>query len=429
MFITTACNDLTSGAPTQDADAANDFVQLDLAATCPISVDPAKELVIRDLSVVNDPVRTNWTGSLTDPADGAWSFGRLMANMAGDRDVSDFIRSWLVIWERDRTINGFLVPNRADAIRQKIINAWPKLPNGKLDPTKAPFRLLAIVNRMDLRNIRAGNAGEGRFVFGALDPQGAPLRFTVILEYKLLASTQEEALRWAEDWHALSVLSGAEFNAALQAITDRFAGKDVAPTRRNGSALSQLRTNEIDLGTSNLWEMREFIIGGSSNGRLGNLIMQPIDRTPDARFRGTDRLARFVNLQTNAILRGTHGVPTVFENERFRAGSIQYDRTAFWNGDGVTLINNATARHLFSVNTCDGCHGGETGTVFLHVSPRGPTSLAPLSSFMTGTTVVDPVTGVSRTFNEFERRSTDLKNLLCPASSNQALQQTIQRIH
>ncbi len=434
ILIATACSDLTKGVPTEgeeaDAqDSSNDFAQLDLAAACPISVDPAKELLIRDLSVVNDPVRTNWTGSLTDPADGAWHFGRLMANMAGDRDVSDFIRRWLANWESDRAVNGFVVPNRRNAIRQKIIDAWPKLPNGKLDPAKAPFRLLAIVNRMDLRNVRSGNAGEGRFVFGALDPQGAALHFTVILEYKLLASTQGEALRWAEDWHALGALTGPDFNSALQALSDRFTGKDIAPRRPNGSAISQVRTNEVSLGNTNLWEMREHVVAQTSSGRLGNLVLHSLNRTPDVRFRATDRLARFVNQTSSSILRGTFSVPTVFENERFRAGSILYDRTGFWNGDGVTPITNLTARHLFSVNTCDGCHAHETGTVFLHVAPRGPNSLASLSSFMTGTSVIDPVTGESRNFNDLERRSTDLKNLLCPSSSTQALQQTTQRIH
>jgi hypothetical protein len=63
------------------------------------------------------------------------------------------------------------------------------------------------------------------------------------------------------------------------------------------------------------------------------------------------------------------------------------------------------------------------------VGPRSPNGLAPLSGFLTGATVVDPVTGVSRTFNDLERRSTDLKNLLCPVSATQAVQQTISRVH
>src|SRR5690606_792741 len=107
----------------------------------------------------------------------------------------------------------------------------------RLDLSKAPFRLLAIVNRIDLRSdgggyggggviggpIRAADApgamiapdamiapapmpvhaGEGRFVFGVLDPQGRPLPFTVIFEYELPASDPREVLGWARSWHAL----------------------------------------------------------------------------------------------------------------------------------------------------------------------------------------------------------------------------------
>ena len=57
-------------------------------------------------------------------------------------------------------------------------------------------------------------------------------------------------LGWANAWHALGALPfpSEEYNAALQAITERFAGRGAMPGRPNGSALNQLRTNEIDLG-------------------------------------------------------------------------------------------------------------------------------------------------------------------------------------
>ena len=47
----------------------------------------------------------------------------------------------------------------------RILDNWPRTPDGKLDLAQPPLRLQAIVNRFDLRNLAAGDAGEGRFVF------------------------------------------------------------------------------------------------------------------------------------------------------------------------------------------------------------------------------------------------------------------------
>src|SRR5688572_31081660 len=69
------------------------------------TVRPGRELMIRHLSVVNDATRTRWTGG-TGASDGAWHFGRLMANMVGDQNPSDFVRSWLSNFQSARTING-----------------------------------------------------------------------------------------------------------------------------------------------------------------------------------------------------------------------------------------------------------------------------------------------------------------------------------
>ena len=71
-------------------------------------------------------------------------------------------------------------------------------------------------------------------------------------------------------------------------------------------------------------------------------------------------------------------------------------------------------RHHFSLNTCSGCHGGETSTTFLHVGLANFGTVAPLSGFLTGTSVTDPVDGTtSRPFNDLERRRNSLEDLLC----------------
>jgi hypothetical protein len=384
--------------------------------------DIARELMITDLRVVEDSTRTSWTGGTANAADGAWHFGRLMANMAGPNDPAVFVRSWLASWETSRTINGFSVPART-AIRQ-IVSDWPKLADGRLDLRKAPFRLLAIVNRVDLRKLSAGKAGEGRFVFAPVRKDGSVFTgFTVILEYNLLGSTQSELLKWANDWHNLGTLAmgSDQYKAALQKITDRFAGKGAAPMRVNGSAISQVRTNEVDLAFP--WELREFRLNATS-GRLGEVTVQ---QTPANQFNGTSKLARFINANESAILQNRHVVPLQFESAPFRAASI-FNNIDFWNAPG---INNANARHKLSLNTCNGCHGAETNTGFLHVAPRAKGVVSQLSGFLRGETVNDPVTGTARTFNDLRRRQNDLKTLVCSTtlSSDTLEGQATERVH
>lgn len=394
--------------PAGDAPAGDSFAS-GAAATCSVTVATGKELMIRHLGVVEDPKRTQWTGSMTDAADGAWSFGRLMAQMAGPNDPEVFVRNWLSRWETNRTVNGFTVPARP-AIRN-IVNAWPKLANGELDLRRSPMRLLAIVNRMDLRNVSAGNAGEGRFVFGVTDAAGNPLSFTVILEYKLPVASAAEAKAWADQWHALGALAAgsAEYNAALQKVTDRFAARGANPAKPNGSSIGQVRTNEIAIGSP--WELREFRLNTS-----GQLVQATVAQTPAPSFKSSARTARWINANESAILAGKHIVPAKFEDLPFRGGNSLTDFTS-WNPAGV---RNPEARHLLAVNTCDGCHGSETSTGFLHVGNRSKGALAPLSGFLTGTTVNDPVSGKPRTFNDLARRKTDFASFLCSGTTEAA---------
>ncbi|MGK3963804.1 hypothetical protein WMF38_06455 [Sorangium sp. So ce118] len=72
-----------------------------------------------------------------------------------------------------------------------------------------------------------------------------------------------DMLDWANAWHALGSLPfpSEDYNAALQAITTRFAGRNAAPGRPNGSSLGQLRTNDIALASP--WELREFTLAAA----------------------------------------------------------------------------------------------------------------------------------------------------------------------
>lgn len=376
----------------------------DAAAACGVAlstINGGRELVIRATTIVDDPVRTQWDGNPTAADSGVWHFGRLMTHMAGDRDPSDFVESWLELWVTNRMVNGQTIPSRA-AMQDLVLDEWPRLGNGKLDLTQAPMRLLAIVNRVDLAS--TNDAGEGRFVFGVLGPDGSALPFTVILEYDLPLSAMS-LQEWTNAWHELSAFApgSSDYKTRLQALTMAFAGPDVLPSRPNGSAISQVRSNEIALDAP--WELREFKLDTD-----GNLRQRTVALTPKGSIDGTNQLGRYVNANEAQILGGTHTVPFTFEDVSFRGGGIE-NQIDFWSAPNIA---NPTARHLFSLGTCNGCHGAETGTFFLHINPREPGQVAALSGFMTGIDVVDPDDGsTTRTFGDISRRRKRVRDILC----------------
>ncbi|WP_437605627.1 LamG domain-containing protein [Sorangium sp. So ce834] len=380
-------------------------LDFELAAPTGCFVRTSREIFVKNLSVVEDPIRTTFNGPPEDPRTGAWTFARLMEDMAPTpADAPAMVEQMFNTWLTDQVVNGFTVPARP-TIQQVVLDEWPRSPDGSLDLTQAPLLLLGIVNRIDVRNLAEGHAGEGRFVFGVVS-QGFPQQFTIILEYKLPASTEADVLDWANDWHALGSLPfpSEEYNAALQAITTRFAGRNAAPGRPNGSSLGQLRTNEIALAAP--WELREFVLSAET----GFLRPETVKLTPDIGFDGSARLADFVNQNEAAILLEQHTVPDTFQGSPFLGGSSFNNLTA-WTAPGI--LNNE-ARHKFSLNTCNGCHGAdETGTGFLHVNPRSLGNEATLSGFMTGINMPDPVTGELRFLNDLGRRNQDLKALVC----------------
>jgi hypothetical protein len=281
-------------------------------------------------------------------------------------------------WLTDQTVNEFTVFARP-AIQQQLLDIWPRTASGELDLDNAPMRLQAIVSRVDLRNLSAGSAGEGRFVFAVNDSSGFPQQFTVILEYNLPAKTEKDVLTWANLWHGLSShpFPSEAYNAALETITRRFGDRNAAPGAVNGSALVSLRTNEIALSGIR-WELREF--GLSSTTKVFQ--EATVKETPDLSFNGTSSFASFVNANATALEAEVPGandntVPVLLGGTPFLAGSIFNDLIE-WAAPGIASDD---ARFHASLNTCNGCHGPETNTTFLMITPRFPGSQASLSPF------------------------------------------------
>jgi hypothetical protein len=392
----------------------------------PLAVDTKRTLLISDLSVVEDPTRTfNPCTNVGTPL-GKWTFGRLMTEMANQPETgiapSDFARRWLNEWLAPQTINSDVVAARG-TIQAQIITPWEQAsggPGSALDLAKAPFRLLAIVNRVDLRQnlvYGGGSAGEGRFVFGALGPNCQPLQFTVIFEYGINKSGCKGVRDWGKQWLDLQALplGSPAYNAALEAITDQFSLAGADPTALpNKSALNQLRTNEIALAAP--WELREFQLVPSGPD-AGQLQQVTVKQTPAFAFNNTATLANYVNLNAGAIVVGTHLVPDDFPaGNPFLGGAGPTPFGLFWDGPSVPPgpdIVPAEARHKFSLSTCNGCHAGETNTVFTHVKPAAFGVEASLSGFMTGINVTDPADGAPiRHFDDLQRRAQDLDALV-----------------
>jgi hypothetical protein len=363
----------------------------------PCTIKPRRELEIRDVSVVDDKVRT--------APGGAWSFGKLMEQMAPTpADAPAMVEGMLTSFLSAQTVNGFTLPARPGV--QRVLDAL-RGPDGKLDLSRPAFRLLAIANRIDLNDASAKTAGEGRFVFG-FAPFGATFQATMILEYNIPAASQAEIVELGKAWHALRALPfpSEEYNAALEKVTDRFAARNAAPGRTNGSALAQIRTNDF-FQFSFAWEFREFHLDAAD----GMLKPAVVALTPDRSFNFSDQLGRFVTANESQILAEKHTVPLMFEGVPFQGGNVDASDFFTWQVPGVS----PETRHRFARNTCNGCHTfSETGGSPFQVSPRFPGQETTLSGFLTGANVDDPAAGVTRHFNELGRRGRILHDLVCP---------------
>ena len=372
------------------------FSVLDNSTPC--TVKPRRELEIRDVSVVDDPVRTG--------PGGAWTFGKLMENMAPTpADAPAMVEAMLTSFLSQQTVNSFTLPARAGV--QRVLDSM-RGPDGKLDLSRQAFRLLAIVNRIDLNDVSASTAGEGRFVFG-FAPFGQTLQATLIIEYNIPAGSQAEIVELANAWHALRALPfpSEEYNAALQAVTERFTARNAAPGRPNGSALGQIRTNDF-FALSFAWEFREFHLDATS----GMLVPAPVALTPDRSFNFSDRLGRFVLANEPAILAEKHTVPLMFEGAPFQGGNVDASDFFTWQVPGVS----PETRHRFARNTCNGCHTFRAR----RAAPSSRSGRASrsrsrqLSGFLLGANVNDFPAGVTRHFNELGRRGRILHDLVCP---------------
>jgi hypothetical protein len=422
--------------------------KFDKIPTLPVAHDEMRSLMVTDAGVIADQSRTfdicDIDGdSVQGNVNGVWSFKTLISNMASGGSISaqQFTHNWLQQWMSDQTVNSFTIPARTNI--QNFFPSWDGVNASTLNMNQLPFRLLAIVNRIDLSKpggyMKSSNPGEIRFVFGLVDPnspscssgnRGSARQMTVIFEYGDVNGQCIALKNRANQWIALSslTLGSSEYNTALQDITNDVTLANAVPEKPNGSALNQLRTNEIALGGfGSDWQLREFVID-TENGNLGSTT---IKQTPDPDlFRdGSAVTARYMEQNADRILCETHVVREPFKNQPFLGSHADYGTGEIWRAPTnptnfnipfqlfchQTNISLGTPtvqgelRHKLSLNTCDDCHSGETDTSFTHVKPGSfPTKL---SGFLTGVTVFDPGgEPVEREFNDLLRRGQILED-------------------
>ncbi|WP_440222594.1 hypothetical protein ACQQ2N_16125 [Dokdonella sp. MW10] len=403
-----------------------------------------RSLMVVHPRVVEDRDRTFDACTRRGNPRGAWTFNALMTNMANEPatgvNAAEFVERWLKGWTVDQNVNTFDIVKRP-LMADLVLDVWPRDGAGRLDLEQSPMRLLAIVNRVDLRGNLVygggGDAGEGRFVFGVMqrdrDGNCSEMPFTVILEYGVPLEGCRDVQAWGRKWHDLDgfVLGSSTYNAALQDLTDVFTSADAAPGKPNGSAINQIRTNENAL--DRLWELREFNVGASSQHlETVSTKLTPHRETynPFPAPHTSTLQADFVNGNAPTILLDGHDVPATFLGQPFLTGASLNPSTAPAAAWIHPAIFDNDARHHFSLNTCDACHGSETATRFLHVFPRSMGTQAALSRFLTGSpgsvtspgtfTMPDPVSSVPRVYGDLLHRQADLDalvNLDCRAGA------------
>lgn len=368
LLVTAACG--MRGADSDDARSATSALDEEVV-TCDVA--PFKELEIVDPSVVAHATLTSNVGA----AAGHWSFRWLMEQMTPPgQDPADFVEQWIMQYGTAvKKVNGDKVDPRAPSL---LLASFPRRGDGKLDLAQNPMKLMAIVYRPDLANADKP-AGEGRFVFGLEDSRGFQHPISVILEYRLPPSLTPE--RWAKKFHALGGLAfGEEYAQRLAALTDRFASANaVVATPKNpaGSALAQLRSNELEMGSP--WQLREF------NLRSGPLTQVTVKETPD-----------HTNVAQMTALGAYASNPDHFAE--LRSPTFSFEQSAELramlggNSDenGIPLASAIVVPDGQSVpsdiltkiaqNRCDGCHQTEASKMggnlhgFYHVSPLDPPS-------------------------------------------------------
>ena len=337
--------------------------------TCAVQIDRWKELLVINRSVLSDRRAKN-------DVDGApWSFRTRLEELAGTAaEAPALAEAWLSEWKTLTSVgeDGATVTPRP-SVDEVILQPWRQSSSAvttysestPLSLAQAPFRLVAIANRLDLREREAGcqgAAGELRFVYTAVDATTRlAIPFSIIVEIPYPASRSPRD--WAARWHDVATHPfGAEYNDALAALTSEITSKAVRSSVR-------VRSNEVALGAKLglPWELREF--GLDTAHGPARLLEVPLLATPRVDLQRSPSLDSWAEDNASKVLAGTFVLPSGFQ-----AGTAPM-ATSFFRWQSSTLPEEL--RHALSLGTCNGCHGGERPAdllKFQHLAPGDTTA-------------------------------------------------------
>ena len=467
-----------------------DEIILEGATPCDMQDEILKQnsLLITDLRVVEDPARTYNVVTGAGTSQGAWTFGELMKNMAGGyadeanplpaevAHIREFLKQWIIEQYTQFTVNGHQSASLAsDEVLQLLVRQWIRIAKNNEDyivPVSndqdwqtiwdtaftttedindllaaAPFKLTAIVNRLDLRG-NSGydngsgleiNAGETRFIYSLIhgvddlknglpsDGLGGPVVFyptsagghgvssavlndwngmNVIFEYSNIVSEECEIKDLGEQWKELSdyAFDDSTYLNKLESITNLVTARNARVDGVNGSAISQIRTNTklFSPAESNAkWNLREFKLDETTgylvNAPTANMPFAVNNTRRNSKFEGTLDIHASsedivdwiygVNGPSKAISvrHGNHNIPQhLLEPTAVMQDEMQsYYGLGYWNPtfpDNIyddhnynleASLKHKEIRHQLSLNTCMGCHGAETKTLFTMIRPLG----------------------------------------------------------
>jgi hypothetical protein len=334
-------------------------------------IDPARELLIQDASVLADARASNVT-------DGHWSFRYLM-EQAAMSSANLFAEIWIANLEASgRSMAG-------------LRRQWPTINENTQtlpDASRSPFQLLAIVNGIDAHS---SGQGEARLVYGIygvgdvqqLNPQSQ--NFTVMFRYALPVTADIPTRQaWASRFHELGATAfGADYNAKLQALTDVFTRVGARPSTQDnprGSALIAVNINEGFLGNSP-FQLRESRLLPDPVRGMFDLVVTTLEQTPDASFNAHDGpLSDFLNGNAVLVQAGLAPLPAALLGTQ----SSAFNPVVPWSFPGVS--SNELLRHAFAGQTCVGCHSSEAPTTaftIYHVVPySSPGASASASGYL-----------------------------------------------
>ncbi|MDB4937281.1 MAG: hypothetical protein JWP87_4253 [Labilithrix sp.] len=369
------------------------------APTCDVKLDRWKELLVINRSVLLDRRAKN------DVAGAPWSFRTRLEELAGSPDDAPALAAaWLDEWKTRTSVGADGAPvTPRPAVEDVLLAPWRYDASAPLAVDRAPFRLVAIANRLDLRENPLGcegASGELRFVYTAVDAKTRlAIPFSVIVEVPYPASRTPRD--WASRWHDIAKLPfGADYNEALATLTAEI-------TSKASRSATRVRTNEVALGAKLglPWELREFGLDPSPGG--ARLVEVPLATTPRIELERSPSLDAWAQDNASKVLAGTHVLPGGMQ-----AGAAPM-RTSFFQWPSNTMPEDV--RHALSMATCNGCHGGERpGDLlrFQHVAP-GDTTSGYYTATNGETQVSSYLNDPSGGDDELGRRAASVARMLC----------------